>query len=274
MDKDTDSFKLDKIYQYLWAAHDEAPFTLLDRSLNPRSSTVFMLDFIRQVGVNEDSSLLDIGCGRGNHTIALADRFGCNITGIDLLASNLELARKATVAVRLTSRVNFRQGSIESIPADDETFDYIWCRDMLIHVAELKQGLKECSRVLRPGGTMLIYTTFRTEWLEMKEMARVCDPLGIIMRNLSPDYFEQAMSDAGFEILIREMMGGEQIEFLEERDRRYSKELIRIARMIRQRERFVREMGEECYQTALALYHWGIYQLLGKLSSTVYVLKK
>lgn len=272
--KDTNNFKLDKIYQHLWAAHSEAPFNQLDRSFNPRYSTMVMLTLISQLGINEESVVLDLGCGRGNHAIALAERFGCHVTGIDLVANNIEMAKKAVSSTRLSSKVNFRLGSIESIPLENEYFDFIWCRDMLIHVADLKQGFKECARVLDKAGAMIIYTTFRTEWLEPKEMARVCDPLGIIMRNLSQDYFEQALNDADFKILVRDLVGGEQIEYLEERDRRYSKELMRITRMLRQRERLATEVGEDLYQTALALYHWGLYQLIGKLSSTVYALKR
>jgi ubiquinone/menaquinone biosynthesis C-methylase UbiE len=274
MNKDTNNFKLDKIYQHLWAAYSEPPFTQLDRSLNPRYSSAVMITLVSQMGINENSFVLDLGCGRGNHTIAMAERFGCHVTGIDLVASNIELAKKAVASSRQAGKVNFRQGSIESIPLDNEAFDFIWCRDMLIQVADLKQGFKECSRVLSQSGAMVIYTTFRTEWLEPKEMARVCDPLGIIMRNLSQDYFEQAISDAEFKIQVRDVVGGEQIEYLEERDRRYSKDLMRITRMLRQREKLATEMGEERYQTALALYHWGLYQLIGKLSSTVYALKR
>jgi ubiquinone/menaquinone biosynthesis C-methylase UbiE len=274
MNKDNNNYKLDKIYQHLWAAHSEPPFTHLDRSLNPRYSTSVMLSLIASHGINDDSNVLDLGCGRGNHTVALAERFGCNITGIDLLPVNIEMAKKAGAASRRAGKISFRQGTIESIPIDNESFDFIWCRDMLIQVSDLKQAFKECSRVIRQSGAMMIYTTFRTEWLEPKEMARVCDPLGIIMRNLSQDYFEQAINDADLKILARDVVGGEQIEFLEERDRRYSRELMRIARMLRQKERFLTELGEEEYLTALALYHWGLYQLIGKLSSTVYALKK
>ncbi|MBO0720292.1 MAG: methyltransferase domain-containing protein [Blastocatellia bacterium] len=274
MNKDTNNFKLDKIYQHLCAVHSEAPFAQLDRSINPRYSTAVMLHLLSQFGINEDSFVLDLGCGRGNHTIAMAERFRCHITGIDVVASNIELAKKAAATSRYSSKVNFRLGSIESIPLDNEVFDFIWCRDMLIQVADLKQGFKECARVLSQSGAMIIYTTFRTEWLEPKEMARVCDPLGIVMRNLSQDYFEQAFNDADFKVLVRDVVGGEQIEYLEERDRRYSKELMRITRMLRQRERLAAEMGEERYQIVLSLYHWGLYQLIGKLSSTVYALKK
>ena len=100
MNKDNNNYKLDKIYQHLWAAHSEAPFTNLDRSLNPRYSTSVMLALITQMGINQDSVVLDLGCGRGNHTIALAERFGCNIIGIDLLATNIEMAKKAAASSR------------------------------------------------------------------------------------------------------------------------------------------------------------------------------
>ena len=53
-----------------------------------------------------------------------------------------------------------------------------------------------------------------------------------------------------------------------------SKELLRIARMVRSREQFVAQLGEAQYEVALALYRWGIYLLLGKLSMTIYTLQK
>jgi hypothetical protein len=49
---------------------------------------------------------------------------------------------------------------------------------------------------------------------------------------------------------------------------------MRLARMSREKEKFIAELGELQYATPLALYRWSMYLLLGKLSSTIYVLKK
>jgi len=64
------------------------------------------------------------------------------------------------------------------------------------------------------------------------------------------------------------------MQYYEERDGRCSRELMRLARMIQAREKFLAEMGEANYAIRSALYHWVVYQLIGKLSSTIYTLQK
>jgi hypothetical protein len=79
---------------------------------------------------------------------------------------------------------------------------------------------------------------------------------------------------SGLQIASMESLSSEPIEYLEEQHGWYSKELMRIARMRRDKERFMTLLGQAKYETVLALYYWDIYQLLGKLNQVVYVLKK
>ena len=83
-----------------------------------------------------------------------------------------------------------------------------------------------------------------------------------------------AFDAAGLRVEASEYIGGELIEFYEERDRRPSRELMRLAHMTRARERFVAELGREAFDIAQALYRWTVYHLLGKIGANVYVLKK
>lgn len=145
---------------------------------------------------------------------------------------------------------------------------------MLVHVWHLGEALHESYRVLKQTGTFLIYTTVATELMEPQEAARICQPLEIIMDNLAQPYLEQTFRVGGWQIAQVETLGSEPAEYLEEQNGRYSQQLRRIARMRRQRGRFVAELGETGYEQALALYHWEIYQFLGKLSQVIYILKK
>jgi hypothetical protein len=64
------------------------------------------------------------------------------------------------------------------------------------------------------------------------------------------------------------------MEHVEEHEGRASRELLRIARMMRARERWMTVLGKARYEVALANYYWSIYLLLGKLCPTLYLLSK
>ncbi len=228
----------------------------------------------RALGLPAGARVLDAGCGRGNHSCELARRFGLRVVGIDPVESNLGAAREAAARLGVGGRVTFTKAGVESIPFGDASFDLVWCRDALAHVRRLREGLVECARVLRPGGHMLVFTTHATERMEPREAARICGALGVVPDNTSAAHVEGCFEAAGFQIVSREEIGGELAQYYEERDGRCARELMRLARMIQAKEKFVAVLGEENYEVTAALYHWVVYQLIGKLSSVVYTLRK
>lgn len=271
MVSESNKSQMNIIYQHAWSAHGDGPFAVLDESLNPRSPNM-LFDVVEEVGIGADDIVLDVGCGRGNHACELAQRFSCNVVGLDPVANNLKEARNRAMEANVMDWVTFRQGGIESLPFDEGTFDLIWCRDVLVHIPELEQSLKECTRVLKPKATMVVFTTLATNLMGLDEASRLCEPMGVVVENFSQDHIENAFEAAGLDILLSQEIGSEWIEHLEERDGRYSKELMRIARMRRTKDKFIDDLGSDVYEVSLALYHWGIYILLGKLSPIIYVL--
>ena len=265
--------KLKAIYDHLWSAHGSEDYERLDQSLNPRPPEM-LYGLVEKLDLAAGSDALDVGCGKGNHACELARRFGFRVTGVDPLDGNLEIARDAAVAEGLAGRVTFAKGSMEELPSEDAAFDLVWCRDMLVHVGDLRRGCAECARVLKPGGSAVVFTTYATERMEPKESARLCDALGLVPANLSRPYVEGCFEEAGLQTLSCEVLGSELMQFYEERDGRCTRELMRLARMMSDEERFVAELGEANYRVTSALYHWVVYQLIGKLSSAVYTLRK
>jgi 2-polyprenyl-3-methyl-5-hydroxy-6-metoxy-1,4-benzoquinol methylase len=265
--------KLETVYEHLWLAHRGGVYEKLDQSLNPRPPEM-LYAFVEKLNLAADSTALDVGCGKGTHTCELARQFHLRVEGIDPVDGNLEIARGAALEQDLAGQVTFTKGSIEGIPFEDAAFDLVWCRDMLVHVQDLRRGFKECGRVLKPDGYMVIFTTFATERMEPGEASRLCEALGMVPQNLSPSYVESCFKDTGLQILSSEVIGSELMQYYEERDGRCTRELMRLARMITARERFVAELGEANYRVTSALYHWVIYQLIGKLSSAIYTLRR
>lgn len=265
--------QMEAIYTHMWASHEGGPFAPLDESLHPRSHSM-LYEVVSACGVSASSLLLDVGSGRGNHSCALAQRFGCAVVGLDVAQFHVEQGRARAVQAGVSDRVSFVQGDIEALPFVDERFDFLWSRDMLMHVPALPQALVECARVLKPAGAMLVYTTVATGRMEPKEAAWLYASFGLVPESMEEGAVEAAFQASGFQMHSKEQLGSELMEWVEEHEGRASRELMRLARMLRKREYYQELLGARRYEVALANYHWALYILLGKLSPMLYVLRK
>jgi ubiquinone/menaquinone biosynthesis C-methylase UbiE len=141
--------------------------------------------------------ILDAGCGNGRYTKCLLrqadpDAF---ITAFDLSQRMLRRARKH---VR-SGRVSLSAADVTRLPYPDEYFDCVVCGWMLEHLPDPRPGLRQLSRILRPGGKMLLMVTEDTVTGAMcsrmwhcrtynrRELMRVCRECGL--RWARPLYF-------------------------------------------------------------------------------------
>jgi ubiquinone/menaquinone biosynthesis C-methylase UbiE len=100
-------------------------------------------------GVREGQRVLDVGCGPGALVTRLAEIVGAkNVAGIDPSEPFVEAARARVPAARILV------GSAESIPFADGEFDATLSQLVVNFLADPDQGLREMSRVTRPGGTV------------------------------------------------------------------------------------------------------------------------
>jgi ubiquinone/menaquinone biosynthesis C-methylase UbiE len=97
---------------------------------------------------------LDVGCGAGANTAALAGA-GYRATGVDVVPEFVALARDAHPGI------SFEVSAAESLPFDDESFDHVVLLSVLEHVRDWRQTLAEAVRVLKPGGVVYVSTTNR-----------------------------------------------------------------------------------------------------------------
>jgi len=273
MTTDNNRERMESIYRHLWSPGAAELLAQLDKSLNPRSSEM-LYAIVKGLGINRSHTVLDAGSGLGIYSCGLASKFGCHVVGIDIAENNLEMACARAKAERVDKLVTFQQGNIQSLPYEDAVFDLVWCRDMLVHVHDLQLAFSGFARVLKPNGVALIHTTFATNLMEHKEAIRLYESLGIVPANMYSAYFEDAFKAAGLQVRSSEPIGSEWLEYSEEQQARSSKELLHIARMRRLKGRIVAEFGQEAYDVILAVDLWHLYLLIGKLSSTIYTLRK
>jgi len=97
--------------------------------------------------------VLDIGCGDGTFSLALAER-GAAVVGIDASADMIEAARQRTLATG--ANIPFHVARAEQIPFPDGYFDVVTAITILCFVREAAGVFDEIARVLRPGGRLVI----------------------------------------------------------------------------------------------------------------------
>jgi SAM-dependent methyltransferase len=103
--------------------------------------------------------VLDFGCGAGGLTCRIAERGG-DAVGIDLEPYKLDYA--ATQAERLGTNARFVCYDGGALPFDDDSFDAVFCVDVIEHLPAPEQFVAEFLRVLRPGGRLLL--SFGPPW--------------------------------------------------------------------------------------------------------------
>ncbi|MGQ4807376.1 2-phytyl-1,4-beta-naphthoquinone methyltransferase, chloroplastic [Candidatus Entotheonellaceae bacterium PAL068K] len=101
---------------------------------------------------------LDVGCGVGLYTLWLAEAIGPGgqVIGLDQAAERVKAAERLVGTTLPRSRMTFQQGNGTAIEADDGTFDWLWCGDVLHHIDDPLRALREFRRVVRPGGKIIV----------------------------------------------------------------------------------------------------------------------
>ena len=79
------------------------------------------------LGLTPQSRVLDVASGKGTSALFLAERFGCEVVGIDYSGRNVEEANAAAAAKGLSRACSFRAGDAERLPVADASFDAIIC---------------------------------------------------------------------------------------------------------------------------------------------------
>lgn len=254
----------------------EAAFAArLDESLSPRAPSV-LLQVVRELDLPPDSRVVDVGCGEGAHAFRLATHFGFRVLGIDPVQRHLDLAREARreVVPDIASRVSFERGSADRIPAPDASLDLVWCRDVMVHVADPADALHEFARVLRPGGYVVSYQTVATDRLAADEADWLFDVMGVVPDSADPEVLDAAIAGSGLEVVDTIDLGSEWGEWSQEHDGHAARALLHLARLLREPERYRVEFGEAAYDVMLGDCRWQVYRMMGKLAGRIDVLQQ
>lgn len=145
-------------------------------------------------------TVLDLGCGTGGNTTLLAERYGAGrVVGVDIEASLVARAAERAMTRGLGHRVEFRRVEPGPLPFGLASFDVVFSKDAIIHVADKEALFRDLHRVLRPGGWLLA-----SDWLIAHDgepspaMRHYLAMEGLGFAMASPARYARALAAAGF----------------------------------------------------------------------------
>lgn len=170
--------------------------------------------FIEFVGVKSGDCVLDVGCGTGSLTSALAGNPDIrSLHGVDVSAAYIEQAKRENCG----SRIQFQVGDACSLPFGDQAFDHTLSMLVLHFIPQPEKAISEMRRVTRPGGTVAAATWdsrggfvwFRMFW----DTAAMLDPEASVRRAKTcarsmarPGDLERAWQAAGLTDVVQDML--------------------------------------------------------------------
>ncbi len=137
--------------EYHARMHEDAE--TYDSYLVPAIFEPWSRDLIKRALVWKGDRVLDLACGTGIVACRIAGT-GAKVTGLDIDASRLEVARKR--ASEESVSVTWREGSGEALPFREPAFELVTCQQGLQFMTDRAKATREMRRVLLPGGRAVI----------------------------------------------------------------------------------------------------------------------
>ncbi|MGD9712281.1 MAG: DVU_1556 family methyltransferase [Thermomicrobiales bacterium] len=184
------------LYEHEWAS------LLLGESFHPGG--IALTERLGQVlELTSTDSVLDVACGRGRSTIHLATATGCEITGIDLSASNIGIAKAAASSTCEGHRMRFLQADAEALPFENSSFDAVICECALCTFPDKRTAVQEIFRILKPGGRFGLSDVIRDGPLP-KQLDHILGVAACVADARSVRDYSSMLLDAGFSVELIE----------------------------------------------------------------------
>ncbi|OHR61665.1 MULTISPECIES: class I SAM-dependent methyltransferase [Staphylococcus] len=150
----------------------------------------------------KDKKVLEVACNMCTTSVMLAERYGCEIEGVDLNKKALEKGKENVQKHRLEHLIHVQQANAMDLPFEDETFDIVLNEAMLtmLPIQAKEKALKEYYRVLKPGGILLthdiaIMTPSETDRIQ----SQLSEAINVKVTPLPTAEWRKLYQDAGFD---------------------------------------------------------------------------
>jgi tocopherol O-methyltransferase len=189
-------------YALLWGEHihhgywDEGamPSPPYEAKAHAAAQERLITELVRFAGIRSGSRVADIGCGIGGSSRWLAQHAGCRTVGVSISGRQLQEARR-----RGPGGAAWIQADAATLPLRSASCDAAWIVECSEHLLDRPSFLRECARVVRPGGTLALAAWLRTpEAPTNLDLLRRVESGFLIGPLLTADEYLSAMARAGW----------------------------------------------------------------------------
>ena len=187
-----------RYYRQEAESYDSARFSCECNMLYDRMAKEIAYNYLKDCNY-----VLDVGTGSGRFAIYLAQR-GINVIAVDSSKEMVKIAQKKAQREGCQHRIQFIVSDIENLPFKDKSFDGVCSIFVLIHFAYRDYAVSELSRVLKPGGIMVLD-------VPSKLLSRAYRPfLSLVRKTTFQDYHYNLRE-------IKKLLSDNSVELVEQR---------------------------------------------------------
>ncbi len=149
------------LWEQMWGEHMHHGYYGTDgkEKKDRRQAQIDLIEELLQwAEVQQAQNVIDVGCGIGGSSLYLAEKFNANATGITLSPFQAARAKERAQASHLSTKTQFLVADALNIPVADDSFDLVWALESGEHMPDKVQFIRECYRVLQPGGKLIMVT--------------------------------------------------------------------------------------------------------------------
>ena len=126
--------------------------------------------------IDQEKSILDVGCGTGQTSAYISEKYRCSVTSLDSNNTMLKKAKQRFSSLNLP--INVIYGSVENLPFIDGLFDFI-LSESVTSFTDVFLTIKEFKRVLKPNGVLLAIELVLENPFSEEELKTIVDFYGV-----------------------------------------------------------------------------------------------